>query len=127
MQKSSPCTIQNILETRLSRPSTCKLLRHLWKLTTCSASGTFANVRLDSSIVPDRYLWRSLSDKYHSRQLKVLWTTGGALDKWRYFGQLLVLLADGDTSEVSTLSHPPFPEYTVYVYILYIIRTSSTR
>ena len=45
------------------------------------------------------FIWRSLSDKYHSRQLKVLWTTGGALDKWRYFGQLLVLLADGDTSD----------------------------
>ena len=44
-------------------------------------------------------VWRSLSDKYHSRQLKVLWTTGGALDNWRYFGQLLLLLANGDTSD----------------------------
>ena len=44
-------------------------------------------------------LWRSLSDKNHPRQLNVLWTIGGALDSWRYFGQLLVLLANGDTSD----------------------------
>ena len=36
-------------------------------------------------------LWRSLSDKYHSRQLKVLWTTRGALDKWRCCRQVEVL------------------------------------
>ena len=44
-------------------------------------------------------LWRSLSNKNHSRQLKVLWTIGDALDNWRYFGQLLLLLANGDTSD----------------------------